>query len=57
MMFRAILIGVGLSLVIGCAPGAEGDACDVDDDCEEGLACDVPDGDDAGTCETPEASE
>ncbi|MEL6341511.1 MAG: hypothetical protein AAFV53_00155 [Myxococcota bacterium] len=46
-----------MSLVIGCAPGAEGDACDVDDDCEEGLACDVPDGDDAGTCETPEASE
>lgn len=47
-----VLILGGLS---GCAaPGAEGDPCEADEDCEEGLTCHVHE-DGEGACEGEDA--
>jgi len=33
------------------AAGAEGDPCEADEDCEDGLVCHTEDGEDEGECE------
>lgn len=48
---RSLLMLATLGLLTACgAKGAEGDPCEVDDDCEEGLVCHEHDDGDA-VCE------